>query len=37
MGLCGGVAGISIGFGEIWGETPSFYPSGCTTSQYHVA
>jgi hypothetical protein len=36
MGVCGGVAGASVGFGEKWGEAPAFFASGCTTSQYRV-
>jgi hypothetical protein len=36
MGVCGGVAGISMGFGYDWGDSPQFDVSGCTTSQYQV-
>ena len=36
VGLCGGLAGVSVGFGDVWGESPVFYPSGCTTDQYRV-
>ncbi len=36
MGVCGTLAGISIGFGDAWGYSPTVYPSGCTTNQYDV-
>jgi hypothetical protein len=36
FGLCGSLAGQSIGVGDLWGEAPSFYPSGCTITQYEV-
>lgn len=36
FGVCGGLAGISIGFGDDWGASPTFYPSGCTTAPYEV-
>ena len=36
FGVCGGIAGISMGFGDQWGAAPQVYASGCTTSQYAV-
>ena len=36
MGVCGTLAGISIGFGYPWGGSPTVYPSGCTTNQFVV-
>jgi hypothetical protein len=36
LGVCGTLAGDSLGFGEIWGDSPQIYASGCTTSQYDV-
>jgi hypothetical protein len=37
FGICGGLAGLSVGVGDAWGSSPSFYPSGCTTSQWNVS
>jgi hypothetical protein len=37
MGICGGLAGVSVGFGQEWAGNPTFYGSGCTTSQFRVA
>jgi hypothetical protein len=36
FGVCGGIAGLNMGFGDTWGSTPQIYGSGCTTSQYQV-
>ncbi len=36
IGVCGGALGVSIGFGDTWGDAPQIYASGCTTSQYDV-
>lgn len=36
MGICGGLAGVSIGFGQEWAGSPTFYSSGCTTNQFRV-
>ncbi len=37
FGVCGGIAGISMGFGETWGSTPQIYASGCCDlRQYQV-
>jgi hypothetical protein len=36
FGLCGGIANVSMGVGNVWGSTPQLYASGCTTSQYEV-
>ena len=37
FGICGGLGGLSIGVGDVWGDSPIFYPSGCTTTQFQVA
>ena len=36
MGICGGLLGVSVGFGQPWTGSPTFYSSGCTTSQFRV-
>jgi hypothetical protein len=36
FGICGGVGGLSVGFGEVWGDTPTIYASGCTTTQFQI-
>ncbi|RNL81098.1 Ig-like domain-containing protein [Nocardioides marmorisolisilvae] len=36
IGICGGLAGVSVGFGQPWDSDPTFYPSGCTTDQFKV-
>jgi hypothetical protein len=36
FGVCGGILGLSMGFGDSWGSSPEVYGSGCTTSQYQM-
>jgi hypothetical protein len=36
FGVCGTLAGVSMGFGYEWGDSPQVYPTGCSTSQYDV-
>jgi hypothetical protein len=37
FGVCGTLAGVSMGFGYAWGDSPQVYASGCSTSQYDVS
>jgi hypothetical protein len=36
FGVCAGLAGTNVGIGDLWGSTPTFYASGCTTTQYAI-
>jgi hypothetical protein len=36
FGICGDLGPLSVGFGDDWGSSPTFYGSGCTTTQYQV-